>query len=175
MMRVSFLSGLKKAEERKILVSIYEQYQAAMERTAMRILNTNADAEDAVQNAFVRVICNFEKIHEIPCEKLRPWLITIVKNEALMLLRKRRPTVPLDDLACPEPRAEDKSGCRELVGLIRSMPETYRTVLELKLISGYTDTEIAERLGISETAVSTCASRGRRILREILEKEGFYP
>lgn len=174
-MRVPFWEELENPEERKRLVSIYEQYHAAMERTAMRILRSNADAEDAVQNAFVRVICNFQKIDEIPCEKLRPWLITIVKNEALMLLRKRKPTVSLDELACPEPRTEDKSGCRELIELIRTMPETYRAVLELKLISGYKDAEIAKMLGISETAVSSRFSRGRKMLREILEKEGIYP
>ena len=174
-MRLPFGSGFKKTEERKRLVSIYEQYHTAMERIAMCILKSNAEVEDAVQNAFIRMICNFEKIYEIPCEKLRPWLITIVKYEALMLLRKRKPTVPLEELAYPEPRAEDGNGYIELVGLIRSMPETYRAVLELKLISGYTDAEIAERLGISETAVSSRASRGRKMLREILEKEGIYP
>mgnify|MGYP002508268979 FL=1 len=46
-------------------------------------------------------------------------------------------------------------------------------VLEMKVLLGYTDKEIAGHLGISETAVSTRASRGRQLLREILEKEGF--
>lgn len=42
-------------------------------------------------------------------------------------------------------------------------------------ILGYTDMEISEHLGITKTAVSTRASRGRQLLREILEKEGFQP
>lgn len=60
-----------------------------------------------------------------------------------------------------------------LVELFRSLPDTYRRVLEMKVLLGYTDKEIAGHLGISETAVSTRASRGRQLLREILEKEGF--
>lgn len=68
MMRVPFWSGLKKAKERKILVSIYEQYHAAMERTAMRILNTNADAEDAVPRR-VRYLRLYS--HGIPTGKSR--------------------------------------------------------------------------------------------------------
>ena len=47
-------------------------------------------------------------------------------------------------------------------------------VLELKLLIGYSDKEIAEHLGISETAVSSRASRGRTLLRKLVEKEGFH-
>ena len=46
-------------------------------------------AEDAVQNAFMQVIRHFERIYQIPCEDLRSWLISIVKSEAYMILRKR--------------------------------------------------------------------------------------
>ena len=62
-----------------------------------------------------------------------------------------------------------------MVELFRQLPETYRAVLEMKLLIGCTDQEIAERLGISETAVSSRASRGRALLRKLVEKEGFHP
>ena len=100
------------------------------------------------------------------------WLISIVKNEALMLLRKRDRTVTLEEERFPG-GAEDVSDYAALVELFRSLPDTYRRVLEMKVLLGYTDKEIAGHLGISETAVSTRASRGRQLLREILEKEGF--
>ena len=48
----------------------------------------------------------------------------------------------------------------------------FRSVLEMKMLMGYTDKEVAQRLGISETAVSSRASRGRALLRELMEKEG---
>ena len=57
--------------------------------------------------------------------------------------------------------------------MFRKLPETYRGVLEMKMLLGYSDSEIAARFGISETAVSTRVSRGRALLREIVQKEGF--
>lgn len=188
-MPIPFFNPFKMTKEEKEVVSLYEKYHARMERTAMSILHISADAEDAVQNAFIRVIKNPQKIFEIPCEKIPAWLITIVKNEARMILRKRKhggdeekaefvsleELSPVEEPACPEPDAEGEAEYRSLVRLIRSMPETYRTVLELKLISGYKDAEIAKLLGISETAVSSRASRGRAKLREILEEEGICP
>ena len=68
---------------------------------------------------------------------------------------------------------DDISGYTELVDLFTQLPKTYRSVLELKMLHGYTDKEIAKRVGISETAVSSRATRGRTLLREIVEKEGF--
>ena len=69
--------------------------------------------------------------------------------------------------------AEDVSEYAALVELFAELPNTYRLVLEMKILLGYTDKEISVHLGITETAVSTRASRGRQLLREVLEKEGF--
>ena len=172
-MLLYFLAALESDADRQAFASIYDQYHAKMENTAIRILKNQGDAEDAVQNAFMQVIRHFEKIYEIPCEALPFWLISIVKNEALMILRKRKRTVQLDDWQAVSERAADVSDYTALVELFRSLPDTYRGVLEMKVLLGYTGKEIAGHLGISETAVSTRASRGRQLLREILEKEGF--
>ena len=141
----------------------------------MRILGEQSDAEDAVQNAFLQIIRHFEKISEIPCEELPFWLISIVKNESLIILRKRSRIVSLPDLESLTEAAEAVTEYSELVELFRRLPEPYRAVLEMKILFGYSYREIAKRLGISETAVSTRASRGRALLREIAEREGFHP
>lgn len=52
------------------------------------------DAEDAVQNAFLQVIHHFDEISEIPCKKLGFWIISIVKNEALMITSLDKGTQP---------------------------------------------------------------------------------
>lgn len=170
-----FLTMLESDEERQRFVLIYEQYHKRMERVALRILEKQHDAEDAVQNAFLQVIHHFEKISTIPCEELPFWLISIVKNEANMILRRRGRTVPLEDWDGVEARVGEISDYGALVELFADLPESYRAVLEMKLLLGYTDREIAAHLGISETAVSTRASRGRALLRKILEREGFQP
>mgnify|MGYP001113354236 FL=1 len=164
-----FLAVLESNEERQQFAAIYEQYHERMEQVALHILGDRNNAEDAVQNAFLQVIKHFEKIYEIPCEELPFWIISIVKNEALMILRKKRNVVPLEDWDRFERSAG--GGYTELVELFRQLPETYRAVLEMKLLIGYTDREIAQKLGLSETAVSSRASRGRALLRKLIEKE----
>lgn len=167
------LSTLESNEDKEIFTKIYEQYRPLMERTATRILKEPSDIEDAVQNAFVQIICHFDKIYEIPREELPFWIISIVKNEARAILRKNRRTVSLEDWDGFAEHIDDISGYTELVDLFTQLPKTYRSVLELKMLHGYTDKEIAKRVGISETAVSSRATRGRTLLREIVEKEGF--
>ncbi len=168
-----FLSSLESEDERRKFTAVYDKYHKKMEAIALHMLGNQYDAEDAVQNAFLQVIRHFEKIHDIPCEELPFWLISIVKNESLMILRKKRGVVPLEDWDGFEQSADGAAGYMELAELFRRLPETYRAVLEMKLLIGYTDKEIAHKLGISETAVSSRASRGRALLRKLVEKEGL--
>lgn len=170
-----FLATLESDADRQTFAGIYAQHHLKMESAAIRILKNQSDAEDAVQNAFMQVIRHFEKIDQIPCEDLPFWLISIVKNEAYMILRKRKQIVPLEDWSGFLEKSEDVSDYAALVELFTELPDTYQQVLEMKSLLGYTDKEIAAHLGITETAVSTRASRGRELLRKILEKEGFQP
>lgn len=168
---------LESEEGKRKLRKIYRQNHLRMERTAFAILKDPRDTEDAVQSAWAKVIENFEKIFEIPCEKLPLWCVSIVKNEALTLLRKRRRSIPVENWErfSESESARNLTGYTDLVELFTHLPETYRAVLEMKLLLGYTEREIAERLGLSQTAVSTRVSRGRALLRKMLEEEGYVP
>lgn len=170
-----FLSLLDNDADRARFAWIYDRYHQQMEQRAMSILDRQCDAEDAAQNAFLQVIKHFEKIYEIPCEELPFWLISIVKNEALTILRKKHRAVPLEDWDGVVQATDGVSSYQDLVSLFTQLPETYRAVLEMKLLWGYTDREIARHLNISETAVSTRASRGRELLRKLAKKEGICP
>lgn len=167
------LSTLESNEDKEIFTKIYVQYRPLMERTATRILKEPSDIEDAVQNAFVQIIRHFDKIYEIPREELPFWIISIVKNEALLIIRKSQKTVSLENWDGYVIESENVLDYTELVNLFTKLPLSYRAVFEMKILHGYSDKEIATHLGISETAVSTRASRGRTLLREIVRKEGF--
>lgn len=167
------LAALESEAGKQKFTGIYMQYHTQMEQTALRILKNQHDAEDAVQNAFMQMIRHFEKIDEIPCEELPFWIICIVKNEARVVLRKNQRTVPLEDWDGFTQNIDEITGYTELVAVFARLPAIYRAVLEMKLLHGYSDKEIAQRLGISEIAASTRAARGRALLREIVEKEGF--
>lgn len=167
------LSAIESDKDRQKFVEIYEKYHFRMERTAIRILKEQSDAEDAVQNAFMQIIKHFEKIYEISSESLPFWIISIVKNEALSILRKNQKITSLEDWDSFTNCIDDVVEYSELVALFTHLPDTYRAVLEMKILLGYTDKEISRHLGISETAVSSRASRGRQLLREIVKKGGF--
>ena len=173
-MLMLLLANLEDETDRRRFAALYAKYHERMERAALRILASQADAEDAMQNACVQVIRHFDQTYKMPEEELAYWLLAIVKNEALMLLRKAQRSIPTEDFSAFEQEAENVTDYRALVECFAKLPETYRATLEMKLLLGYSDAEIAKRLGISETAVSTRANRGRALLRKIVESEGFH-
>lgn len=161
--------------DKERFVSLFHQYNDRLHRVALQILREPRDAEDAVQNTFLQVLKHFQKINEIPCEELPFWLVSIVKNEAVTIRRKRDRVLLLEDwdaVAGDVNAVQDHQG---VLALVQCLPESYRAVLEMKYVLRYTDQEIARHLGLSETAVSSRASRGRALLRQLLEKEGIYP
>ncbi len=171
-MLTMLLAMLSDEADRKALYDLYMQYQDAMLRVARRYFPTDpASVEDAVQSAWLRAIDHFSKIFEIPCKKRGAYLVIIVKNEALTLLRKYGRDLPLDEVLTESVTEDDDSFT--IVDVIRSMPETYRAVLEMRLVEECTTREIAAALGISERAVDTRISRGRALLVEKLRKEDY--
>lgn len=157
---------------------LYRTHHDRMMRMALRFFPKDQKAaEDAVHESFLKIIENFPKISEISWEELGPYVVTIVKNVSLNMLKKQKRLVLTDDWAAFEgaeaPSTEDGFG--RLVALIRAMPETYRTALEMRFVLEMDYREIAKVLGISESAVANRVSRGRKLLMEKLKKEGYEP
>ena len=170
------LAALESDEDRALFTEVYEQYHIRMEKDSMYILNDRSDAEDAVQNAFMQVIRHFDIFFEVPCKKRVFWCISIVKNEALTILRQRKKMVLSDELeGDPVVDVEEALNYQEVVRLFSGLPDTYRSVLEMCLLFGFSGKEIAERMGLTENTVNVRIARGRAILRKIAEKEGFCP
>ena len=169
-----YLQMIETDEDKQRFAEIYMQTHARAEQTAIRLLHNQQDAEDAVQNAYVQVIRHLEKTKEIPCKDLPFWIISIVKNEALMILRKKKRVMLLEDWDGAVEEAEGISDYQSLVRFFASLPETYRAAMEMKYLIGYSSREIARYLDISEDAVNTRLLRGRKLLQSILEKEGYH-
>jgi RNA polymerase sigma-70 factor (ECF subfamily) len=155
---------------------------------ARRLLRSDDDAADAVQEAFIsafRAIGNFEG-----GAKLSTWLHRIVVNASLMRLRNRtrRPEVSIDELLpkfvddgghideprewrSPEPLdALERRETRERVrALIDRLPTDYRTVLLLRDIEGLDTKETAELLGVTPNAAKIRLHRARLALRTLLD------
>ena len=173
-----FYLSLLPQEHHALFTTFYPRYRNNCYTVAFYMLKNAPQAEDAVSIAMLKVIDHFEdflKIYEKSCEEIGPWVVTIVKNTALDLLKKEGRNVPMDeDWDAPGPADTEKAAeYRRLVELIRSMPETYRQVLELKLVEERSTGEIAHATGLSETAVNSRFLRGRALLREKLRDEGY--
>ena len=168
------MKELNEIPKKELVAEAYALYREKLVAYAYKRIHDMEDAEDAVQNAFLQVIHHFDEISEIPCKKLGFWIISIVKNEALMILRRKQKELPQEDWDTFSADVSDPTSYNELVHLFSQLPPTYRSALEMRLINGYSGKEIAQHLGISESAVNTRISRGRTLLREIAVKEGFH-
>ena len=172
-MLVYYLQMLDTPEEKIRFEQIYLKYRGLMYHVADSILHDRQEAEDAVHNAFLRVIKKFSKFQNTPAKDLAPQIVVIARNEAISLLRKRKDTDPLEDWGGFAETAEEVSDYHALVDSFTRLPRTYPAVMEMKLLLGYSDGEIAAKLGLSKKAVSVRISRGRQLLRDIVEREGF--
>ena len=172
-MLVYYLQMLDTPEEKIRFEQIYLKYRGLMYHVADGILHNCQDAEDAVHNAFLKIIKKFSQFQNTPAEDLAPKIVVIARNEALSLLRKKKDTAPLEDWEGFAETAEEISDYHALVDTFTRLPQTYRATMEMKLLLGYSDGEIASKLGLSKAAVCTRISRGRKLLRDIVEREGF--
>mgnify|MGYP002798106311 CR=1 FL=1 len=169
-----FLSILESDNEKKLFAKLYHQYVNTMLKVAKRYFPDDLHtAEDAVQNAWVRVANSFQKVQAIPSKKRGAYLVIIVKNEAISILRKKRIELPLDEGIASSYSALGNGDAKTVIEIIQTMPDTYRAVLEMRFVEELSTKEISTALGLSETAVNVRIHRGREILINKLRKEGY--
>lgn len=144
-------------------------------RLAARILGNLSDAEDAVQDAYVKAFQSLTAGSFEARARVETWLYRIVVNQCLDALRQRRRRASEGEQAV-EPTwdgaasAEAHLALRELRDLCSDLPEEQRAALVLKAVEGFTSRETAEILEISEGAVEQRLVRARAALRERIVK-----
>ena len=153
--------------ERSAFQATVGQYQDMVYRVALHQFGVLQDAEDALQEVFLRLYTE-EKLFESG-EHLRRWLIRVTLNVCRDTLkspwRKRR--VPLDTV--PDQPVFDAPEQGELYQAVMALPEKYRVTLYLFYYEELSTKEIAELLELRQTAVTTRLSRGRELLKKRLE------
>ena len=147
------------AEEIERLVSTYTD---TLYRICLTRLRSPADAEDAVQETFMKLLKRQPRFQSPEHEKA--WLIRVALNVCtdLVRARQRHAESPLSDLA----EAAAQSDAPDVMEAILNLPEAYRTVLTLHYVEGYTTGEIAKIIGKSASAVKMRLQKGRELLRE---------
>lgn len=152
--------------EKEMFNSAARQYQDMVYRVALHALGSPQDAEDAVQEVFLRLYTE-KKPFEGP-DHLRRWLIRVTVNVCRDALKSpwRRRRVSLEEL--PETPVFDRPEQGELYREVMRLPEKYRTVLYLFYYEELTVKEIGQVLGLRTTAVTTRLHRARGKLKEQL-------
>ncbi len=172
------LVALVARSDEAALAELYDRYGRVAFGLAFRILRDRALAEDAVQDAFFaawRTAARFAPERA----KASAWLLTLVHRRAVDLVRReeRRRTEPLAEVSA-SPAGEDTAEAAWIVlertrvqEALRQIPDPQREALELAYYGGYTQSEIAERLGEPVGTIKSRMFNGLARLRDLLREE----
>jgi RNA polymerase sigma-70 factor (ECF subfamily) len=165
------------AGDEEALGALYDRFGRVAYGVALRILRDRALAEDAVQEAFLALWRSAERYRQ---ERAKPatWILTLVHRRAVDLVRRedRRRGEPLDE--APEPAGgtvPEEASLRErrasVQAALQELPADQRQALELAYYGGYTQSELAERLGVPLGTVKSRMFAGLTRLRELVPEQ----
>jgi len=165
-------------EEEAALAGLVSQYSGTLYRVAYSVMRNAADAEDAVQEAFLRVLRHRDTLDEV--RDHRVWLIRIVWNVVLDRKRRMKTRPETDDVAemarvlpadglSAEERAAAAQHHAHVLACVEQLPIKEREVLMLSAFEELTSVEIAEVLGITESSVRSRLFRARNLMAVLLD------
>ena len=154
---------------------IYYSYRNQMHQVAKRFLGTWEDAEDAVQEALIRIAKSIRLIPTEDKRKQKAYVMTVVKNVALAMLNKQSkegvhtelPKAMFDAGADPFERLQKSQDYESLLEAIHSLPLTYREVLMMRYVFDLPTQHIAKLLGRKPSTVKQQITRGKNKLASI--------
>jgi RNA polymerase sigma-70 factor (ECF subfamily) len=168
-------AALPHSEDRsqdEALDALIRQHSRLVYRIAYAALRSHADAEDATQEIFLRVLRYSHKLTAV--ENHKSWLARIAWRVAVehSRQRERKREIPLDDpeTACPDAPADEtmrsSQSSEQMRRFIAALPEKLRNPLILSAVEEMSPRDIAAALGTNEAAVRSLVFRARKILRQ---------
>jgi len=170
------------AREGNAFRTIMKTHNQRLYRIARGVVRNDAEAEDIVQEAYVRAFAHLDAFRGE--SSLATWLSRIVINEALGRLRKRRRTVAMPENPQaeiiqfplnPSDDPERTMAQRQILELVEratdSLPDVYRSVFVARVIEGLSIEETAELLGVRPETVKTRLHRARALVRKALDDQ----
>lgn len=160
---------------------LVERYTGAVYNQAYRMLNDAQEAEDAVQEIFLRAYTRLASFDQQ--RRFSTWLLTVGTNYCIDRLRRRRQSwLTLDDVAFwlpstqpgPEGSALKREQREAVQAALQRLPETYRLVTVLRYWHDCSYQEIAEITGLTESTVKTRLHRARKMLIDALAADGAW-
>ena len=184
-----FILTIADETEQSYLESLYNSYSGRMYNSAYKILESKQDAEDALQDTFIKIYNNINTFVSLSGDDLVLLIIIYTRNTARDILRKRKVRQKhtaekiyddngeelYSDIEDTSENVEEivirNETIRETRDYIDSLPEPQRDVIIMKYRLGMKEKEIASALGISETAVSSRILRAKDGLRRLISKK----
>lgn len=177
----SFRNNQNEISNIKKLERLYHLYKQDMFKSAHSILRNRDDAQDVVQTSIIKISQAIHKIDEIESNKTRSFIITVVRNTALDLFRKKNNnnSTSLIDVAyatlesetpSPEEFVMRISDAEWLASKISEIHPDYADIIMLKYYDDLTDDEISSLLGISSAATRVRLYRARKALKKMIEQ-----
>ena len=172
---ILYLALIDSEEDRSKFTKIYMQYRYLMYSVAHKILHHTHDAEDAVHQAFEQIAKHIEKIDDPICPKTRGYVVLIVENKSIDILRwrQRHPDHIYSDETTGIDISIDVQRSDTLAYCMSKLPARQRELLLLKHKFGYTSDEIAQLMGISKSNAQKIHQRAKQRLVELCKKEGL--
>lgn len=166
-----YLQTIETDEEKSKFEQIYYEYRGLLYHIAYKYLQNEQDAEDAVHHTFEKVAKNIKKV-DLPCPKTKEFIVTIVENRSIDILRgrKRHPTVEFSEEYYITPEVPENSGL--LAQCILKLPALQRQVIWLKYNDGYDLREIARMLDISLAWAQKTDQRAKKRLEQLYREGG---
>ncbi len=165
-----------KKGDRRTQRLLYEKYCKQMYAVAIRYTKMQQEAEDIIQEAFIKVFKNIKDFRQD--SSLGYWIKRIVVNTALNHQRSKLYLYPMVDVneMTNSPSSEliiSEFSHQELIAMIRDLPLGCQTIFNLYAIEGYKHHEIAKMLEISEGTSKSQYSRAKSLLKERIEKDSL--
>jgi RNA polymerase sigma factor (sigma-70 family) len=167
-----FLASRAAAGNSAAFTVLYERYHDALLGYCRSILLNAEDANDATQSALENALRALPRRE--PGRPLKPWLYRIAHNEAITIVRRRRPQVEFDsdaELTVPGPEvdAETRGRLNQLVSDLRELPERQRGALVMRELSGLSYDEIGAALGVTNEAARRAVFDARSALHDLVD------
>lgn len=174
-----YLALIEEEDDRISFEQIYHDYHLQMLHVAKRYLTSHEDAEDAVQEALIRIAKKIKLIPTGPADKRKAYVITIVKNVALRLKEKGEREADYFELtkqqlvSSGDPFDElcKKEDFDKLLSAFHQIPLQYREVLMLRYVFDIPPREIAFVLERKETTIRQYIVRGKKMVTDCYMKE----
>ncbi|MBD5512428.1 MAG: RNA polymerase sigma factor [Lachnospiraceae bacterium] len=171
-----FLLMIDTPEDKSKFAILYEKYKYLMWKVSMDVLYDRFLAEDAVHNAFINLAMHMEDIGEPDSLKTKRYLITVAKNAAIDIYRKKniriKREIYMDEFGeedLPITYMETDLD-NDVLDILKKLPIKYRDIFLLKYSANLANSEIARLCGIQEGTVRQRIARGKLLVESELQK-----